>query len=209
MTAAMERPEGIDFAGVRLVSERLVLRPPVPDDVDATVVQIGDPAVSRMLARVPHPYRRADAEAWVERTREAHRARIGLHLVIDTGNGVIGGIGLHGFPEPEFGYWLGRDHWGLGYATEAGRALLAFAFGPLGLSRIRSGVFRDNPASLMVQAKLGFAKTGESRRMSLARGCEVAHIDTVLDRERYIRRFGTPSALLEAYGMTAGAEGMQ
>ena len=80
------------------------------------------------------------------------------------------------------GFWFGRDHWGKGFATEAGWAVIAYGFDVLGLSLIRSGFFPDNPASGRVQAKLGFRRIKVGRRRSLARGVEVDHVDTVLTK---------------------------
>lgn len=85
----------------------------------------------------------------------------------------------------ELGYWFGRPFWGMGLATEAAAALLGYAFDILSLRLIRSGVFADNPASLRVQAKLGFRRVGASIKRSLARRAEVAHIDTVLTPGRF------------------------
>jgi RimJ/RimL family protein N-acetyltransferase len=54
-----------------------------------------------------------------------------------------------------------RRHWGRGYATEAGRALLAAARHGLRLKRLGAGHFLDNPASGRVLEKLGFKPTGK------------------------------------------------
>ena len=109
-----------------------------------------------------------------------------LPLAIAVDGQLIGGIGLSGIRhECEFGYWLGRAHWGKGYATEAGLAFLAHVFDAFAVDAIHSGVFIDNAASLRVQAKLGFEKVGTSMRHCLARGRRVEHIDTILVRERF------------------------
>jgi RimJ/RimL family protein N-acetyltransferase len=100
---------------------------------------------------------------------------------------VIGGIGLSEIGgEAEFGYWLGRTHWGKGYATEAGRGFLTRVFLGYDIGRLSSGVFVDNPASLRVQEKLGFAVTGRREVYCVARGHLVEHIDTALTRERFL-----------------------
>jgi RimJ/RimL family protein N-acetyltransferase len=165
-------------------TERLVLRPVGEGDLDAIVVGIGDLAVSKMLARVPYPYARADAESFLAATREAAGRNIAL-TIADQG-GVVGGLGLTGLrSEREFGYWLAKPAWGKGYATEAGRAFLAFLFGEAGLDIVRSGVFHDNPASLRVQTKLGFERIGTRMVRCLARGRDIEHIDTILTRDRY------------------------
>jgi RimJ/RimL family protein N-acetyltransferase len=169
---------------IRIETERLVLRPVAAADLDAIVSGIGDLDVSRMLARVPYPYARADAESFLAATSEA--AGRNIALTIADASGVVGGLGLTGVrSEREFGYWLAKPAWGKGYATEAGRAFLAFLFDEAGLDIVRSGVFHDNPASLRVQSKLGFERIGTRMVRCLARGRDIEHIDTILTRDRY------------------------
>ena len=109
-----------------------------------------------------------------------------IALTIAEAGGVIGGLGLTGLrSEREFGYWLAKPAWGKGYATEAGRAFLAFLFDEAGLDIVRSGVFHDNPASLRVQAKLGFERIRMRMVRCLARGKDIEHIDTILTRDRH------------------------
>ena len=107
-----------------LESERLILRPPRPADIQAMTVWLGDYAVSRNLARVPHPYSEADAEDFVAK-RGRHGDGHYSFTILRKEDGVfLGGIGLHleetGY---EFGYWLGKPFWGVGYASEAARSL--------------------------------------------------------------------------------------
>jgi RimJ/RimL family protein N-acetyltransferase len=61
---------------------------------------------------------------------------------------------------PELGYWLGVPHWGCGFATEAARAVIDFAFGKLDLQALQSGARVTNPASRRVLEKCGFQWTG-------------------------------------------------
>jgi RimJ/RimL family protein N-acetyltransferase len=166
---------------VQIESERLLLRPLAAADIDDLVREVSDYSVSRMLARVPFPYTRRDGEAFLAAARRFGGSD--LALSVTRGGRVIGGIGLtavHG--RCEFGYWLGRRHWGRGYATEAGRAFLAHVFRQFDLEAVRSGVFFDNAASLRVQEKLGFAEIGRRQVECLARGQKVEHIDTLLTR---------------------------
>jgi RimJ/RimL family protein N-acetyltransferase len=168
------------------VTARLVLRPVAEPDLDDLVEGLNDFAVVRYLARVPFPYRRRDAEDFLASVRVSEAEAADLTLVIANDGRPVGCMGLARLGEVnELGYWLRRDAWGKGFATEAARAFLGHCFGPLGQQRIVSGVFVDNPASLNVQKKLGFTETGVSSRLSLARGGEVAHIDTVLTRARF------------------------
>lgn len=166
---------------------RLTLRAPAARDIDAIVAGIGDIDVARMLARVPHPYGRADAESFIAFAAAEHAAGTSLHLMIERDGIVIGGLGLQGRPPvpAEFGYWLRRSQWGLGLATEAGRAFLAYAFDTLGCERVPSGVFAGNAASLRVQDKLGFTVIGEGDGRCLARNATMRRIETLLTRERF------------------------
>ncbi len=67
-------------------------------------------------------------------------------------------------------------YWGLGYATEAGRALLAAFDADLGLQDLVSGHFTENPRSGHVLEKLGFHYVGqESLLFCVARGLQVPH----------------------------------
>ncbi len=62
-----------------------------------------------------------------------------------------------GWPEPEIGWTISPDHWGKGYATEAGRATLAFAFDTLGWTRVIHVILTGNEPSIAVAKKLGSA----------------------------------------------------
>jgi RimJ/RimL family protein N-acetyltransferase len=63
-------------------------------------------------------------------------------------------------PEVELGYKLGPEYRGRGYATEAGRAWLAYGFETLGLDRIVAVAWPENAASWRVMEKLGMTRVG-------------------------------------------------
>ena len=162
-------------------TDRLVLRPMVESDLDGVVAAIGDFGVSRMLARVPHPYCRSDGLAYLAMVEENRGRDLALAITLD--GRAIGGIGITGIHSGrEFGYWLARAAWGKGFASEAGAAFLAHVFDVLSVDLIRSGVFVDNPASFGVQKKLGFVEIGRRMVHCLARGVLVEHVDTILPR---------------------------
>jgi RimJ/RimL family protein N-acetyltransferase len=70
-----------------------------------------------------------------------------------------------GFPEIEAGWVIAPEHWGKGYATEAGREALRRAFATLGVDHVISLIGPDNVASRRVAEKLGgvVEKTGMFR----------------------------------------------
>jgi len=169
-----------------IVTARLVLRPLRPSDAPDMVAGAGDLDVSRMLARVPHPYTEDDASTVIATSAANAIGRRGIVLAITLAGRLIGQIGLTGIHwRNGVGYWLARPHWGKGYATEAVGAVVAYAFEELHLPFVRAGVFADNPASLHVLAKLGFRRIGIRNSRSLARNQHLEHIATVLTRARY------------------------
>ena len=151
---------------------RLLLRPGWIEDAPALATAIGEEAIVRNLATAPYPYDLADARSFLALPEHARLPRL---LAFARTRGVprlIGAAGLSRDPhgDIELGYWIGRAHWGLGYATEAAGAVLALGR-TLGHRRITSGHFTDNPASGHVLRKLGFRPTGRVvPRRSLARG---------------------------------------
>ncbi|HEY4569498.1 MAG TPA: GNAT family protein, partial [Kribbella sp.] len=63
----------------------------------------------------------------------------------------------------KLGYAIGADHWGHGYATDAARAMLRFAFTTLGRHRVTAAIGPENAASIAVVKHLGFTYEGHLR----------------------------------------------
>lgn len=150
------------------VTERLLLRPGWMEDAAALTAAIGDREVAGNLTRVPFPYAQADAEAFLALPHEPMRPR--FLICLRGNNRIVGGIGLSGDGEAELGYWIARDCWGQGYATEAGLAVLALADASLRLPRIRARRMLDNAGSAKVLRKLGFQPTGKKLRSASLTG---------------------------------------
>jgi RimJ/RimL family protein N-acetyltransferase len=168
---------------VRIETPRLILRPLAGHDAPALAEHLADPEVTRWLARVPHPYRLADAVSFVEQARlsAVAGAALTLALVPIGGGAPIGVAVIHGLQaEPEFGYWLARDYWSRGLMSEAAAAVLDHARLSLPIRRLRSGAFAGNTASLAIQHNNGFVVTGTSHRLCLAEGRMKEHVDTLL-----------------------------
>jgi Acetyltransferases, including N-acetylases of ribosomal proteins len=167
---------------------RMTLDAPDAADAAAITAALSDFDVAGRLARVPWPYRPEHAAAFLAHC-DAARTSGEAHVYGLRPKGerrLLGLVGLQGLPnDPEIGYWLVKDAWGRGYATEAGRAMLDLAFDGLGLPAVRSGVFVGNDASLAVQRKLGFSVVGQSLVMCEAHGRALAHIDTRITRDDY------------------------
>lgn len=142
-----------------LETERLLLRPYEPGDLDGMAAMFGDPEVTAhtLLGRRS----RAETEAVLESYRAFLAARgYGMLAILDKATGTfLGEVGLFVAPMGPLAlrYALARPGWGKGFATEASAAVLDDSFDGLGLHRVLAGVTPENTASLRVMDKLGFA----------------------------------------------------
>jgi RimJ/RimL family protein N-acetyltransferase len=143
-----------------LETKRLILRAPRLVDAKAVAALANDRRIAENTARIPHPYRLADAESWIVGTRTDLEGETYLITLAD--GMIVGGCGfdMRDGPAPEIGYWLGFRHWGKGYATEAVRALIDHAFTDLDHKALQSSVRVTNPGSRRVLEKCGFQWTG-------------------------------------------------
>lgn len=148
-----------------LETERLTLRPFRPEDAADVLRMAGDPAVASTTLNIPHPYEPGMAEAWIATHREGFEAGTLVNLAITrrTDGALLGAIGLVVTPahaRAELGYWVGREHWNEGIATEAARAMLRHGFETMGLNRIVAHHFARNPSSGRVMQKIGMRPEG-------------------------------------------------
>lgn len=154
---------------------RLLLRPGFPEDAPALAAAIADEAIVRNLSSTPWPYRMRDAEAFLAGPRDPILPSLLIFERTAAELLLVGACGLGRRPSGavELGYWIARGHWGRGFATEAGRALIDIAR-TLAVPALEGSHFLDNPASARVLEKLGFEPRGViAPRLSCARGCEV------------------------------------
>jgi len=144
-------------------SERLFLRPGWPEDA-AELAQViaGGPVMSNVAALELPACGDAAREIIIGANGRALPAFF-ITLPSASGSKIIGGIGLGNDGEDvELGYWLASDHWGLGYAAEATRAVLSLARA-LGHGQVIANQFVDDRASLLVLTRAGFRPTGQQR----------------------------------------------
>jgi RimJ/RimL family protein N-acetyltransferase len=165
---------------VTLETERLLLRPFLRADAADFARLAGDWAVASMTSDIPYPFSAAQAEGWLRPVRGEVR------FAIERQGKLIGGVGFYRRPSgaAELGFWLGRSSWGLGYATEAARAVVGYGFSNRRLPGFSSARFVDNAASARVLAKLGFEAVGRGPIACAARGYDVDSITYWLDRQR-------------------------
>ena len=147
-----------------LETERLVLRMFRESDTDAYAEMVGDPEVMRFLGGQPVPR----AEAWRNMAMVLGHWQLrgyGMWAVEEKAGGeMVGRVGCwnpEGWPGVEVGWTLRRRFWGRGYATEAARASLGYAFTTLGQTRVISLIAPENANSIRVAERLGQRPDGE------------------------------------------------
>jgi len=149
-----------------LSTERLSLRAWRDEDREPFAALNADPVV---MEHYPLTLTRHESDAMVDRI-EARFARDGWGLwaveVVDTGE-FTGYVGLsapafdaHFTPAVEVGWRLAHEYWGRGYAPEAGRAALDYAFDVLHLYRVEADIDPRNTASIHLVERLGFRREG-------------------------------------------------
>jgi RimJ/RimL family protein N-acetyltransferase len=140
------------------------LRPPERTDVDAIYEACQDPAIVR-FTRVPFPYSRLHAQAFVRNAAHEWRAGSGVHLVAadPSTDGLLGVVGLvldRTRRSAEVGYWVTPAARGRGVARRGVRLAVGWAVGELALARVQLMADVRNEASQRVAAACGFRREG-------------------------------------------------
>lgn len=170
-----------DLNQTSIETARLTLRPLTLSDAPRLARLADHAEIARRLATMPHPYDEKDALDFIARVRIAPSGAACFAIVLKAEGTLIGTCGYgpalarpgDAPPETDFGYWLGLDYWGKGYATEAARVVLAHAFERSGVAVIATDYQLGNDASRRVLVRLGFRLIGIRRRLSLGSGGDV------------------------------------
>ena len=148
-------------------TKRLVLKKIAERDTADLVSLIGDWEVSKWLSRVPYPYNEKHAEEWLSIVSKSP-----WNLNIFDSGRLCGGVGLTKLEDPrqfELGYWVGRNSWGKGIATEAARGLIEATCESLRGASIVASYMQGNAGSANVLDKLGFKESGSGQIFCISR----------------------------------------
>jgi len=151
----------------QIKTKRLVLKKPSKKINKKLIVsQIGDWEVAKWLSGVPYPYTEKKAEEWLHNIDNDD-----LLFSIFRNNSLIGGVGLslEEGNDWDLGFWIGRGHWGKGYATEAAMALIQYVNKEFNFKQINACYIKGNTGSSNVLMKLGFKEIGECEVYFLSR----------------------------------------
>jgi RimJ/RimL family protein N-acetyltransferase len=141
-----------------LETERLSLRRPTLADVKAIARLANDRRIAENTRRLPHPYLQEHAVEFVRAIADGGETV----FLIENNYSPIGMVGIDWRKDdaPELGYWLGVEHWGQGFGTEAARAVIDFFFEEFDSDQLLSGARVANPASRNILEKCGFQWSG-------------------------------------------------
>ena len=158
-----------------LHTARLRLRPLSDADADALFAMHSSPYVLRYWDAPPWS-ERARAERFITACQTMAEEGTGTRLAVDriADGGLIGWCSLTrwnpDYQSASMGYCFGDAAWGHGYATEAARGLLQWAFNSLKLNRVQAETDTRNAASARVLEKLGFVREGMLREDCVVNG---------------------------------------
>lgn len=162
-------------------TERLVIRELEEADRASLEPMLNDPTTMRFW---PRPYTSDEVREWIQRHRQRYADDgCGYWLVSLRDGTPIGQAGImrQQFEWPEqqrpsywgLGYILHHPFWGQGYATEAGRACLDWAFSHLQTDRVVALIRPENEPSRAVAHRLGMREMGSVMYYGFEHGVHV------------------------------------
>ena len=156
------------MARLTIRTARVILRDFRPTDLDAYCELRAHPDFQRFYAARDVSTKRSaellgEFLCWAT---EIPRLRFQL-AIEDPGLGLLGSCGVRITDDDRvqatFGCELGREYWGRGYAIEAARALIGFAFSELGVQRLIAETLSENRSALSLARRLGMRVEGRHR----------------------------------------------
>lgn len=165
-----------------LFDDLVRLRLPNSTDVPTVFAACTDPSTARWLSALPHPYRREDAEEFVEQIvptgwRDNTSFTFAIADVVTDGL-----VGMMGFVDirpdlglAEVGFWVAPSARRRGYASAALGLLCRWGFETCGFARIEWYAYVGNEPSWLVAQKVGFVREGTLRSRMVHRGTGQRH----------------------------------
>lgn len=157
---------------LRLETQRLILRQWQPDDLAVFAQMNADPEVMQYFPKLLPP-KLSDTIAYKCQQLIKDKGwgfwAVSLKGEIDEESNFIGMVGLNEIhadmpfaPGVEIGWRLHKDYWGQGYATEAARAALRYAFETLELDEVVAFTAVINKHSQLIMQRIGMSDTQEN-----------------------------------------------
>lgn len=153
---------------VVLKGKLVSLAVPVREDIRKAWLWFNDRNVRLFLTAPEEVFFFEDEMEWYERIRKAKEHNKVFSIVENSTSSLVGFIGLHRIDHrdgnAELGYFIGKEHWGHGYGSEAVKLALEYAFQWLNLRKVYARVYEPNTASIKVLEKNGFKLVGRLKK---------------------------------------------
>ena len=141
------------------------IRPITSHDIEPVQQLASDPTIAA-TANLPSPYPQNGAADWHARVSKGIADGRQVVFAITAKDKLVGVMSLNAIDldrgQCALDYWIGRPHWGHGYATRAAALAINYAKFVLGINRITSGCLKSNIGSKRVLEKSGFTFTSET-----------------------------------------------
>lgn len=166
---------------MRLELERCIVRSWQRSDADALVRHADNRNIwINLRDAFSHPYTRRDARRWLSFVT---KQKPETNFAIEVDGEAVGAVGYKLGEDvervsAEIGYWVAEPYWGRGIATEALRAVTAYAMETHDLARLFAIPFEWNTASFRVLEKAGYQLEGRMR-------CAIVKDGRILDALLY------------------------
>ena len=138
----------------KITTQRLVLkRPDKTFNKSVFASLVGDWDIAKWLSDAPYPYTEKHAEKFIKRSSPDD-----LRFSVFYDKILVGGVGVS-FEEHnqlDLGYWIAKDYWGNGFATEASEGLIDYVKNETEFKAITACYVKGNNASTKALKKLGF-----------------------------------------------------
>ncbi len=160
-------------------TKRLVLKRPdksINNKLFASLV--GDWDIAKWLSDVPYPYTEKHAQKFIKRSSPDD-----LRFSVFYDEILVGGVGVsyEDSNQLDLGYWIAKDYWGFGFATEASMGLIEYVKNETDFKAITACYIKGNKASENVLKKLDFKEIGTCDEYFLSRNETLSCIDLILN----------------------------
>jgi ribosomal-protein-serine acetyltransferase len=180
--------------GTQLDTERLLLRPSRRGDLAQLheAIQATLPELVRWLPWARPTHDKRDSRQYLRHARSTWTRRAAFEYVLEARDTkqLVGMASVHRIDWYRrcagLGYWIRKEMWGQGFATEAGAALVERSLLVWELHRIEAHIATDNIASQRVIEKLGFQREGIARQIEFVNGRYLDHVQYSLLRGDFL-----------------------
>jgi len=151
-------------------TKRLLIKSYDHKDADVIYPVVSQKEIADTMITIPHPYPRATVNKWIDYLLTSAEQGTAFEFAIflkENPEKYIGNCGLVSFSnshqKAEIAYFIDKNEWGKGYATEVASFMIGYGFEKLYLERIYGHCMSRNSASRKVMEKIGFRFEGTLR----------------------------------------------